>query len=68
MQMSRREGLADVRVRATQDFGGSLFLYVSMMIGGLALFVLPIYWLNAAEVHTNPGVFGGSTLVARGGW
>lgn len=48
--------MAIAQRRASDDIGGSLFIYFAMMAGVFALFVLPIYWLNSAEVHVNPGV------------
>ena len=39
-----------------QGMGLSLAAYVIAMLGGLALFVLPVLWATGARVYENPGV------------
>jgi len=39
-----------------QGMGLSVAVYAIAMIGGLALFVLPVLWATGATVYENPGV------------
>jgi len=50
--------------------GLSLVVYAVAMLGGLALFVLPVLWASGATVYENPGVKtaglpGGPTYASR---
>jgi hypothetical protein len=39
-----------------QGMGLSLAAYVIALLGGLALFVVPVLWASGATVYENPGV------------
>jgi hypothetical protein len=39
-----------------EGMGLSVVVYAIVMVGGLALFVLPVMWANGARVYENPGV------------
>jgi hypothetical protein len=39
---------------ADQGLGLSLLLYFGVMMAALAIFAVPIYWLNAPTVYPNP--------------
>ena len=43
-----------------QGMGLSVAVYAIAMIGGLALFVLPVLWASGATVYDNPGVKAGA--------
>jgi hypothetical protein len=40
----------------SEGLGLSIAVYAVAMLCGLALFVLPVYWLNSPAVYENPGV------------
>ena len=39
-----------------QGMGLSLAVYAAAMLGGLALFILPVLWATGTTVYENPGV------------
>jgi hypothetical protein len=39
---------------ADEGLGLSLLVYCGVMVATLAIFALPVYWLNAATVYPNP--------------
>jgi len=39
-----------------EGLGLSIAVYALAMLCGLALFVLPVYWMNSPAVYKNPGV------------
>jgi hypothetical protein len=56
--------------RPDQGLGSSLALYLSALFGGLMLFVLPVYFLNAGTNLQNPGLAAyvpppGATLIRK---
>ena len=42
--------------KSDEGLGLSVAAYALALICGLALFVLPVYWLNSPTVYENPGV------------